>query len=195
MKKLLLASALFLVTFILLPGKILAQGTFTCRETEQGPKKCIVLETHCDHDYAPDKAICDSMDSNACKNSSPFPCIYAPTSTPTPVPASTSTPGSANILCNGDNGINTAIGCIPINNTNDLIGFILKWAIGIGGGIAFLLTIYAGFMIMTSSGNPERLKAGQELLTSAIAGLIMLIFSVFILEIIGVKILQIPGFG
>lgn len=96
-------------------------------------------------------------------------------------------------LCNGDKGINTAIGCIPITNTNEFVGFILKWAIGIGGGIAFLLIIYAGFMIMTSSGNPERLKAGQELLTSAIAGIIMLIFSVFILRFIGIDILKLPG--
>ena len=73
------------------------------------------------------------------------------------------------------------------------MGFILTWAIGIGGGIAFLLIIVAGFQIMTSTGNPERLKAGQELLTSAIAGLIMIIFSVFILRIIGVDILKLPG--
>jgi hypothetical protein len=85
----------------------------------------------------------------------------------------------------------TAIGCIPVRNTNEFIGFILRWAIGIGGGIAFLLIVLAGFQIMTSAGNPERLKAGQELLTSAIAGLILLIFSVFILRIIGVNILGI----
>jgi hypothetical protein len=91
----------------------------------------------------------------------------------------------------GDESINTAIGCIPVGNTNAFIGFILGWAIGIGGGIAFLLILYAGFMIMTSSGNPERLKAGQELMTSAIAGIIMLIFSVFILRLIGVNILGI----
>ena len=89
----------------------------------------------------------------------------------------------------------TAIGCIPISNTDKLIGFILRWAIGIGGGIAFILIIIAGFQIMTSSGNPERIKAGQELLTSAITGIILLIFSVFILEIVGVRILGIPGFG
>lgn len=93
--------------------------------------------------------------------------------------------------CNDGTGINTAIGCIPITDTNLFIGFILRWAIGVGGGIAFLLIVYAAFMIMTSQGNPERLKAGQELLTSAIAGLIMLIFSVFILNLIGVNILGI----
>jgi hypothetical protein len=90
-------------------------------------------------------------------------------------------------------GINTAIGCIPFNDTNALVGWILRWAMGIGGGIAFLLIIVASFQIMSSSGNPERLKAGQELLTSAIAGLIMLIFSIFILRVIGLDILKLPG--
>lgn len=101
--------------------------------------------------------------------------------------------GGASPTCDakGQTGIDTAIGCIPVTDTNAFIGFILRWAIGIGGGIAFLLIIYAAFMIMSSRGNPERLKAGQELLTSAIAGLIMLIFSVFILRVIGVDILGI----
>jgi len=94
-----------------------------------------------------------------------------------------------------DTSINTAIGCIPYGDTNLFMGFILRWAIGIGGGIAFFLIIIAAFQIMSSSGNPERLKAGQELMTSAIAGLIMLIFSVFILKVIGVDILKLPGFG
>jgi hypothetical protein len=99
------------------------------------------------------------------------------------------------VLCDGGTGIDTAIGCIPVSNVNDLIAFILRWAIGVGGGIAFLLIAFAGFQIATSSGNPERLKAGQELLTSAIAGLIMLVFSVFILRIIGIDILGLGGFG
>lgn len=109
----------------------------------------------------------------------------------------TSNPASMGVspTCNNGDGINTAIGCIPINDTNAFVGFILRWAIGIGGGIAFLLIIYAGFMIMTSSGNPERLKAGQELLTSAIAGIIMLIFSIFILRVIGIDILKLGNFG
>lgn len=97
--------------------------------------------------------------------------------------------------CANESYINTAIGCIPYGDTNLFIGFILRWALGVGGGIAFLLIIVAAFQIMSSSGNPERLKAGQELMTSAIAGLIMLIFSVFILKVIGVDILKLPGFG
>ncbi|MEK7498071.1 MAG: pilin [Patescibacteria group bacterium] len=94
----------------------------------------------------------------------------------------------------GRDGFDTAIGCVPFGGSNDstsIIGFIIRWSIGVGGGIAFLLILYAGFQIMTSSGDPNKLKAGQELLTAAISGLIMLIFSVFILRVIGVDILKI----
>jgi len=87
----------------------------------------------------------------------------------------------------------TAIGCIPLNET-DFITFIIQWAIGIGGGMAFLLIILASFQIMTSQGDPKRLEAGKELLSSAIMGLILLIFSVTILRFIGVDIFHIKGF-
>lgn len=97
------------------------------------------------------------------------------------------------ILCEGSQSINTAIGCVPFGDQNAFVGFILGWAVGIGGGIAFLLILSASFMIITSSGNPDRLKAGQELLTSAIMGLIMIVFSIFVLRLIGVDILRIPG--
>jgi len=95
------------------------------------------------------------------------------------------------VLCG--QGIDTAIGCIPLGSTNTLIGFFLGWGIGIGGGIAFLLILFAGFQITTSAGNPQQLQAGKELLTAAIAGIMMLIFSVFLLEMIGVRILHLPG--
>jgi len=98
----------------------------------------------------------------------------------------------------GSDGIMTAIGCIPVLGNDGgtaFMAFVLKWAIGVGGGIAFLLILYAGFMIMTAAGNPERLRAGQELMTSAISGLVLLIFSVFVLKFIGLDILRLDQFG
>ena len=89
--------------------------------------------------------------------------------------------------------INTAIGCIPLGEEG-LATFFLRWGIGVGGGIAFLMIVFAGFQIMASQGNPEKLKAGQELLSAAIGGLLLLIFSVFVLRFVGVTILQIPDF-
>lgn len=101
--------------------------------------------------------------------------------------------GDPTCTINGKSGIDSAIGCIPVENLSDFAGFLLKWGVGIGGGIAFILIVISGFMIMTASGNPEKLQAGKELMTSAIMGLIMLIFSVFLLKIIGVDILRLPG--
>lgn len=95
----------------------------------------------------------------------------------------------------GVQGINTAVGCIPTENFTEFTQFFISWAIGIGGGMAFLLIVYAGFLILTSTGNPDRIKAGQELLSSALMGLVLIIFSLFILRVIGVDILGIPGFS
>jgi hypothetical protein len=89
------------------------------------------------------------------------------------------------VTCNGGNGIDTAIGCISINSFEAFVGDILKWGIGVGGGIAFLLILYAAFLIMTSQGDPGKQKAGKELLTSAIMGLVMLVFGVTILYFVG----------
>lgn len=91
--------------------------------------------------------------------------------------------------------IDTAIGCIPVNSTDSFIGWFLGWAIGVAGGIAFLFILIAGFMIMTAAGKPERVQAGRELLTASISGLLIIIFSVFLLKLIGVEILKIPGLG
>jgi len=89
----------------------------------------------------------------------------------------------------------TAIGCITTSDPQAFIAWLLGGAIGIAGGIAFLLMLWGGFQIITSTGDPEKLNKGKEILTSAIIGLVVIIFSLFLLQLIGVKILQIPGFG
>jgi len=91
-----------------------------------------------------------------------------------------------------DGGAWTALGCIPTEPT-ELIKWIFPYLLGFGGLAAFLLIVFAGIQIMTSSGNPEKLKAGKELITSAITGLIFIILSLFLLRVIGVDILHIPG--
>jgi hypothetical protein len=87
----------------------------------------------------------------------------------------------------------TALGCIQ-TDPQKFIGQILGIAVGIGGGIAFLLILFGGFQILTSAGNPEKLNAGKELITSAITGLLIIIFSIFLLRLIGVDIFSIPEF-
>jgi len=87
----------------------------------------------------------------------------------------------------------TAFGCIS-TDPSGFFGSILKVGIGIGGGIAFLLILFGGFQILTSAGDPEKLQAGREVVTSAITGLLLIIFSIFLLRLIGVNIFGIPEF-
>jgi hypothetical protein len=92
-------------------------------------------------------------------------------------------------------GIDTALGCIPANSFNSFTAWLLGRLVFIATGIAFILLVIGALQILTSAGNPEKVKAGGELITSTIAGLLLIILSVFLLKLIGVDILHIPGFG
>lgn len=90
--------------------------------------------------------------------------------------------------------INTAIG----NISTEPAGFvrsIFSLVLGIAGGIALVLIILSGYRFMASQGNPEAVQASRDQLISAIVGLLFIIFSFVILQVIGVNILRIPGFA
>ena len=97
--------------------------------------------------------------------------------------------------CANNNGIWTGMGCLPLDLGTLIGSFVLTTGMGVGGGFALLCIIYAAFMMQSSQGNPEKLKKAQEMITSCIMGLMLIIFSVFIMKLIGVNILRIPGFG
>ncbi len=133
-----------------------------------------------------------------CQTNNPTTNTCCTQTSATTTPKNTSTPapngkGGVNPFCNGEDGINTAIGCIPITDGNAFVEWLFPRLLGVMGGIAFLLMLYGGFLIITAGGNQEKIKAGQETITSAVAGLIFAIFSLFLLQLIGVDILQIPG--
>jgi hypothetical protein len=90
--------------------------------------------------------------------------------------------------------IETAIGEIP-TEPKEFVEKVFQWALGIAGGVAFLLIIFGGIRILTSTGDPETAAQGREIITSAIIGLVFIIFAVFILRVIGFDILRLPGFA
>jgi len=98
------------------------------------------------------------------------------------------------VKCEECAGAWTALGCVEVGTGSSFFSKLLGIGIGIAGGIAFLLILFGGFQILISSGNPEQMNAGKELISSAIAGLLLIIFSVFLLKLIGYDILRIPGF-
>lgn len=91
-----------------------------------------------------------------------------------------------------DSAINTALGCIPV----DMGGF-MKWLLpflfGMAGGISFLLMVYGFILITLSKGDPKKVQGAKETITSAITGLLLSIFSLFILRLIITGILVLPG--
>ncbi len=94
--------------------------------------------------------------------------------------------------CNGGS-CPTAIGNVatdPAGFVHDLFAVIL----GISGGIAVVLIIISGYKLMVSQGNSEKLQGAREQFTAAIVGLLFIILSLVILQVIGVDILKLPGF-
>lgn len=90
----------------------------------------------------------------------------------------------------GNPAIQTAIGCIH-TKPEEFVKDFLKFFVGISGGFAFLMMLLGAFQMVTSGGNPETLKTGQQRFTSAIIGLLFVILSVIILRLLGVDILGI----
>lgn len=102
--------------------------------------------------------------------------------------------------CLDSNGLWTAIGCFDFTSQalatpRGIIGKIMQIGLSLAGGIALLMILVAAFTYATSQGEPKRTGEAKEMMTSAIIGLIFIIFSVTILQFIGVEILHLPEFG
>lgn len=108
----------------------------------------------------------------------------------TPIHAQTTTT-PVSVTC-GTNGINTGLGCIS-TNPSEFVSQIVQLAIGIGGALGLLLILYGFFIVTTSAGIPDKIKAGQEVITSAIIGLVFLTLSVVMMRFLGITIFNLPG--
>lgn len=97
--------------------------------------------------------------------------------------------------CFNAEGIWTGIGCIPFKDTAGLVKAFIIIGLGIAGTVVILMVLAGAFLMSTSRGEPQRVDEAKSLITSAVIGIFFLIFSVSILQFIGVRILQIPGFG
>jgi hypothetical protein len=95
-------------------------------------------------------------------------------------------------LCADGVSVNTALGCIPVQ-MDKFIAWLLPYIFSISGGIAFLLMVYGFILMTTSKGDPKAVQGAKETITSAIIGLLISIFAIFILRLIAVDILHIPG--
>ncbi|MBI4099629.1 hypothetical protein HY440_01335 [Candidatus Microgenomates bacterium] len=100
----------------------------------------------------------------------------------------------ANICDNQTVGVQTAIGCIPTDKPEDFLTFIFRFVLGISGAVILIMFIITSYNILTSAGNPEKLQGAKENLISIFSGLILIGFSLLLLQAIGLDILGLPTF-
>lgn len=69
----------------------------------------------------------------------------------------------------------------------DYITALYPWVLGVCVSLATLIVIYAGYLYVTSQGNPESTKTAKELIIGALLGLALIILAGVILKNIGVQ--------
>mgnify|MGYP001608150917 CR=1 FL=1 len=89
-------------------------------------------------------------------------------------------------------GINTAFGCISTDPTQ-FISNILSLAVGIGGSLGLILLLYGFFILTTSSGIPEKIQSANDIISSAIIGLVLIVLAVVLTRFIGITLFALPG--
>lgn len=96
----------------------------------------------------------------------------------------------------GDPGeyIFSAVGCVRVSGKG-LAEDLIRLLLGIAGGAAFLSILAAAFKLTTSKGDTNQVKEAKELILAAVSGLLFMIFSIIILDFIGVEVLHLPGLG
>jgi glucose uptake protein GlcU len=75
-------------------------------------------------------------------------------------------------------------GIATINNFGCLFERIVSYALGFAGIVLFILLIVGGFKFITSGGDPKAVEGARKTLTSAIAGLVIILVSYLILVLI-----------
>jgi hypothetical protein len=94
----------------------------------------------------------------------------------------------------GANKLYTALGCISVSE-QALAGDLIQLLLGVAGGVALLSLIAASAMFTLSQGDTGQVKNAKELMTASVSGICFIIFSVIILDFVGVQVLRIPGLG
>ncbi|MCR4264061.1 MAG: hypothetical protein NUV98_05095 [Candidatus Roizmanbacteria bacterium] len=89
----------------------------------------------------------------------------------------------------------TAFGCLPTTVEGFFKTVLFQLGLGLAGGVAFLLMLWGSFTMLISQGDPQQIQRGREIIVSAIAGLLLIIFSMVIMQFLGYNVLQIPGFN
>ncbi len=98
------------------------------------------------------------------------------------------------ISCAKFGGFPTALGCLPADKMDRFLAEgILGIGIGIAGAISVFCIIYGAIQFQISEGDSAKVQKAQKLITQCILGLLIILFSIFLLRFVGVNLLRIYG--
>lgn len=72
-------------------------------------------------------------------------------------------------------------------STSDVTGLVtnfLQWLLGIAGGVALLMLIYGGVVMVTSTGDQQKMESGKRIVTWTLFGLLIVLASFSIIKIV-----------
>lgn len=76
-----------------------------------------------------------------------------------------------------------------------IVARVVRAALSLLGVIAVGFVLYAGYLIMTSAGNQEKVEAGKKVLTNAVIGIVIIMSSLAIVQFVLNKLRDATGFG
>ena len=74
---------------------------------------------------------------------------------------------------------------VQFNSIFDIINPVLPMIYGIAGLALFGLLVYGGFMWLTSTGDPEKVRKATGTIVNAVIGIAIVLFAYFATKIVG----------
>ena len=71
-----------------------------------------------------------------------------------------------------------------VSSIEGAVQTIVNIALPLAGTVALILFVIAGYKMITSQGNPDKLKDAKDMITNAVIGLVFILLSVGILVLI-----------
>jgi len=100
------------------------------------------------------------------------------------------------LACAKYGGFPSALGCMPMSKVDR---FLSEGVLGIGitfaAAFSVLCIIFGAIQFQLSGGESAKVQKAQKLITQCVLGLLIIIFSIFLLRFVGVNLLRIYGLG
>ena len=90
-------------------------------------------------------------------------------------------------------GFWTAVGCISTTPTT-AAKQIMTLMMGVAGCVIVGAIFYSGYELAVSKGDPGRVAAAKQRIANGVIALLMIIGSTIFWDLVGVKLLELPGF-